>query len=144
MNRMSVFRFSTVAVTVFTCACSGSDAPKVPLGTATTATAPMNESASHGLAGQARVALDSANQLFRARAYDMALAQYRRSADLAPGEVAPLLGILMVADVTKNSGLANETLPRLRKLDPTMADSSLVTPHSKIIKKHPAVRSGRT
>ncbi len=47
------------------------------------------------------MALDSGNMLFRAKAYDRALVQYRRSARLAPTELAPLLGILMVAEATK-------------------------------------------
>ena len=117
------------------CGCSGSEAPKTPLGAAPNVAA--GESASPGLTGQARIVLDSANVSFRAKAYDMALAQYRRSADLAPNEVAPLLGILMVADVTKNSALATETLPRVRKLDPTMGDSAAISSHSKAVKAHP-------
>jgi hypothetical protein len=141
---MSIVRSSLAAVMVVVCACGRSEAPKVPLGSAATPAAPMNQGSSPGLTGQARVVLDSANLSFRAKAYDIALAQYRRSAELAPNEVAPLLGILMVADVTKNSALTNETLPRLRRLDPTMADSSLVTPHSKIIREHPVVRPGTT
>ena len=77
------------------------------------------------MSGEAKMALDSANVLFRAKAYDKALAQYRHSAELAPAESAPLLGILMVADVTKNTKLADSTLARMRALNPTAADSSM-------------------
>ncbi len=69
----------------------------------------------------AKTALDSGNILFRARSYDRALAQYRRSARLAPTELAPLLGILMVTDVTKNAKLADSTLSRMRELNPGAA-----------------------
>jgi Flp pilus assembly protein TadD len=72
---------------------------------------------------EAKTALDSGNILYRAKAYDLALAQYRRSAQLSPTEAAPLLGMLMVADVTKNAKLADSTLARVRALNPA-ADSS--------------------
>jgi hypothetical protein len=134
---MYVSRVGIFAAVAVICGCSGSEAPKTPLGAAPNVAPGANESTSPGLTGQARIVLDSANLSFRAKAYDVALAQYRRSADLAPNEVAPLLGILMVADVTKNSALANETLPRVRKLDPTMGDSAAISSHSKAVKAHP-------
>lgn len=137
MNK-SVLRFCIVAGVTTICGCKGSDAPKVPLGSAP----PPAADASQPLvpvSGEARVALDSGNVLFRAKAYDLALAQYSRSADLAPTQVAPLLGILMVADITKDTKLAEATLPRIRKLDPTMADSSTVNSHSKLMQSHPKV-----
>lgn len=117
--------------------CGKSDAPKIPLGAApVTTTAPVNPPMS-GPTGEARVALDSGNALFRAKAYDQALVQYKRSADLAPNEASPLLGIMMVADVTKDSKLAEATLPRLRKLDASLADSAVILPHSKMMQAHP-------
>ena len=85
----------------------------------------------------AKVALDSANMLFRAKDYTAALVQYRRSAELAPNEIAPLLGIMMVADITQDAKLAAETRPRIRKLSPAVADSSPAMSHSKIIDAHP-------
>jgi hypothetical protein len=117
-------------------ACKGNEAPKIPLGQAPMAT-PGAEQPAGGLTGDARLALDSGNALFRAKEYDQALAQYGRSADLAPNELAPLLGIMMVADVKGDAKLAGETLPRIRKIDPSMADSSTITSHSKMIKAHP-------
>jgi hypothetical protein len=126
------------AVVLSICGCKGSEAPKTPLGEAT----PMTSiSADHpavtGLTGDAKLALDSGNALFRAKAYDQALSQYSRSADLAPNELAPLLGIMMVADAKNDAKLAGATLPRIRKIDPSMADSSTVTSHSKMMKAHP-------
>jgi hypothetical protein len=86
------------------------------------------------------VALDSANVLFRAKAYDLALVQYSRSARLAPTALAPLLGILMVADVTKNAKLSESTLSRLRELSPAAADSSGAMSHAEILDAHSRAR----
>jgi alkanesulfonate monooxygenase SsuD/methylene tetrahydromethanopterin reductase-like flavin-dependent oxidoreductase (luciferase family) len=140
---MMKFRIECIALLIAITGCSGSEAPKIPLGAASSAAAVPADSGGP-IHGEAKVALDRGNALFREKDYKDALEQYRRSAELAPRELAPLLGIMMVADVTKDSALAKETLPRIRKLDPAMADSSLVTPHSKIIKQHPTVRPGRT
>ena len=89
------------------------------------------------ITGEAKLALDSGNRLFRAKVYDEALAQYQRSAVLAPTALAPLLGIMMVADVTKDAKLTEATLPRIRKLNPALADSSTAMSHSKMIEAHP-------
>jgi hypothetical protein len=137
MNRTYVSRLISLAVVVTIYGCSSKDAPKTPLGAASSVAESSNEPAQSGLTGEAKIAIDSGNMLFRLKAYDKALVQYSRSADLAPKEVAPLLGILMVADVTKDSKLASETLPRIRKLDPTMADPSAVSSHSKVMQAHP-------
>ena len=87
------------------------------------------------MGGEAKVALDSANLLFRAKAYDRALAQYRRSSRLAPGELAPLLGVLMIADVTKNKALADSTMPRIRELNPAAVDTAMS--HAELLRVHP-------
>jgi len=137
MTMLNLSRFVCFAAAVSICGCKGSEAPKTPLGAAAIVSSGAPESPIPGLTGEAKMALDSGNVFFRAKAYDMALAEYIRSADLAPTEVAPLLGIMMVADVTKNSKLAEATLPRIRKLDPSMADSSTVSSHSKMMKAHP-------
>lgn len=138
MKIMTVSRFVLrSAVVVTTAACGRSDAPKTPLGAARAGNVGANESAAPAIIGEAKLALDSGNMLFRAKAYDHALAQYRRSAVLAPHEIAPLLGILMVADVTKDSRLGDATLPLVRKLNPAVADSSASTPHSRMIEAHP-------
>ena len=133
---MSVLRFCCVAATAGICACGGSDAPKTPLGERSSRDVAADEAIPE-IRGEAKLALDSGNTLFRAKAYDKALTQYRLSAQLAPTELAPLLGIMMVADVTKDSNLAEATLPLIRRLNPAVADSSALIPHSKIMKAHP-------
>jgi hypothetical protein len=116
--------------------CADRDAPKTPLdqsdpGRMGTSTATSQST----IGGEAKVALDSGNMLFRAKAYDRALAEYRRSARLAPSELAPLLGILMVADVTKNRTLADSTMPRIRALNPAAVDTAMS--HAELLKAHP-------
>lgn len=131
---ISQTRLSCCLILVGLSACGGSDAPKTPLGAA------RPTDAVEGMAGytaEARHALDSGNNLFRLKDYGAALAQYRRSSELAPAELAPLLGIMMVSDATSNAKLREETLPRIRRLDPGAADSAVVMPHSKIINAHP-------
>ena len=112
-------------------ACGGKEAPKTPLA--------RPKPPESQLIGEAKNALDSANVLFRAKSFDRALEQYERASELAPAETAPLLGILMVADVTRDAKLSESTLTRLRKLDPSLADSSAVTPHSRMMREHPKV-----
>lgn len=135
VHRMTVKRFGVMFAGFAIVACKGDESPKTPLG----AQIGADQSLVSPIGGAAKVALDSGNLLFRAKAYDLALEQYRRSADLAPSEIAPLLGIMMVADVTKDSKLAEATRPRIRKLSPAVADSSPAMSHSKIIEGHPPV-----
>jgi hypothetical protein len=87
------------------------------------------------MTGEAKVALDSGNVLFRARAYDLALAQYRRSAQLAPTDVTPLFGMMMVGEATKNARLADSARARIGELNPSMADSS-TRGHAEMIDRH--------
>ena len=124
---------------VLVIACKESDAPKTPLGAPPAGSAGMAGGTVPAISGEARVALDSANSLFRAKNYDAALVQYNRAAGLAPTELAPLLGVMMVADMTENTKLAAETRPRIKKLDPSYADSAAES-HSKIIKSHPPTK----
>lgn len=123
--------------------CKRSEAPKVPLGP-DGASAQAGQAVAGGIAGDARVALDSANVLFRKKAYNPALAQYERAAKLAPHELAPLLGVMMVADAINDRELATMTLARIRKIDPSAADSAVVTPHSKVMESHPKASPERT
>ncbi|HSJ62805.1 MAG TPA: hypothetical protein VK922_02750 [Gemmatimonadaceae bacterium] len=67
------------------------------------------------LVGDARAALDSGNRLFSAKAYAAALEQYRRAAALAPEHDAPLFGIVMVANATKDSALADSAAAAMRQ-----------------------------
>ena len=128
---MSFIRLCTFIVSFGVVACDGREAPKTPLGEST--------SGASGITGDARIALDSGNLLFRAKTYDAALAQYERAARLAPAEAAPLLGIMMVADVKKDQRLADATLVRMKKLNPALADTAAVSAHSKAMKQHPPV-----
>jgi len=129
MKRKPYWLFA--AVSLAASACGKTDAPKVPLD------APQQPAS--GMTGPAKSALDSGNLSFRAKDYDRALAQYEISARLAPSEAAPLLGVLMVAEVKHDQKLTDSTLARLRKIDPSLADTSAVTPHSKAMRAHPLV-----
>ena len=140
MRSLTVSRFGfsfAAAATIWGCGGGNRDAPKIPLDqTKARSTGTNGASITGAIGGAAKTALDSGNMLFRAKAYDLALAQYRRSARLAPTELAPLLGILMVTDVTKNRKLADSTLSRMRELSPAAADSSTAMSHAEIIDAH--------
>jgi hypothetical protein len=139
MHTNGLLRCVCIGLGIAISGCKASDAPKIPLDASRATPGAVSEAPMTGLTAAAKAALDSGNILFREKAYGQALAQYSRSAEMAPSELAPLLGIMMVADVTGDSKLAQSTLPRIRKLDPSMADSSTITAHSKMIKAHPRV-----
>jgi hypothetical protein len=129
------------AVAVWGCGGCNREAPKIPLDQVNTGSTGTSGASTTGpIGGEAKTALDSGNILFRAKAYDRALAQYRRSARLAPTELAPLLGILMVTDVTKNAKLADSTRSRMRELNPAAADSSAAKSHAEILEAHSRAR----
>jgi len=129
------------AAMVWGCGGSNRDAQKIPLDQASPASAARSGVTTPGaIAGEAKTALDSGNLLFRAKAYDRALVQYRRSATLAPTALAPLFGILMVTDVTKDARLADSTRSRMRALDPAAADSSAAMSHAEIVHVHSHTR----
>jgi hypothetical protein len=142
MSSLTVSRLGfcfAAAVTIW--GCGGSEAPRIPLDQANPGSIGTSGAATPGpLAGEAKTALDSGNVLFRAKAYDRALVQYRRSARLAPTQLAPLLGILMVTDVTKNAKLADSTLSRIRELNPAAADSAAAMSHAEILDAHSRAR----
>ena len=126
-----------LAAAVTSWGCGGSEAPKIPLGQPKAGSIGTGGASTPGtIGGDAKTALDSGNILFRAKAYDRALAQYRRSVRLAPTQLAPLFGILMVADVTKNAQLADSTVARMRELNPAAADSSAAMSHAEILDAH--------
>jgi hypothetical protein len=133
--------FFAAAITIWGCKGSSGDAPKTPLGQSPPASIGASRGGTTtpaGMGDEAKTALDSGNILYRAKAYGLALAQYRRSAQLSPTEAAPLLGILMVADVTKNAKLADSTLARVRALSPG-ADSSPAMSQAEIRAIHAGV-----
>ncbi|HEX9083942.1 MAG TPA: hypothetical protein VF836_04315 [Gemmatimonadaceae bacterium] len=127
----------TAAATIWGCGGSNREAPKIPLDHGNPAsTVKGGLTTPSGIGGEAKTALDSGNLLFRAKAYDRALVQYRRSGTLAPNALAPLFGILMVTDVTKDARLADSARSRMRELDPAAADSSAAMSHAQIVHAH--------
>lgn len=90
-------------------------APKTPL---SELTAPRGGELTTGFAGgmsaEARMALNSGNELYRAKKYAGALAQYRIAAQRAPEDPAPYFGIYMVAGATGNKQLGDTALAALR------------------------------
>ena len=141
MTGIEVSRVGLCLAAAMISGCGGSEAPKLPLGHPTSGVSGgRGASSPSGISGEAKAALDSGNMLFRGKAFDLALAQYRRSAQLAPTELAPLLGILMVTDVTGNARLADSTLARMRELSPAAADSSAAMTHAEILEAHSRAR----
>jgi hypothetical protein len=92
--------------------CAKDDPPKVDL-----AAKAATDSAALELSPAAARALDSANVLFRAKAYDAALAQYREAATASPRQTTPLFGIYMVAKTTRNARLADSAMAEIRLRD---------------------------
>lgn len=120
------------ALTLIVAACGG-DVPKVPLSQAQPAVGgnPKDVEAAHALLGpEAKAALDSGNVLFRRKAFTPALAEYRRSADLAPQHTAPLFGIYMVGRATNNPLLADSAMAGIRARNGTMPTTPTGAPHS--------------
>jgi hypothetical protein len=130
-----------VAAASLLAACTTQEAPRVPLGRA--ADSAHAERDAHALLGPAaKAALDSGNVLFRARAYDGALAEYRAAAALAPQHSAPLFGIYMVARATNNSAMADSALVGIRRRNGPMpagphsfADTALQRMHDSLRRK---------
>ena len=78
---------------------------------------------------EAKAALDSGNQLFRRKAYDQALVQYRRSSELAPQHSAPLFGIHLVAVATKNKALDDSAMAGIRARTGALPGGPSGAPH---------------
>jgi hypothetical protein len=125
----------TLAIVLLTAACERDEEPKLPLGHPPIAGEQGMQPMQPTITGEARVALDSANALFRLRDYQGALAQYQRSAQLAPAEIAPLLGTMMVADAINDARLRQATMARIRAIDPTY-DTTAVDGHSRVMQMH--------
>ncbi|MEO7085658.1 MAG: hypothetical protein ABI442_15040 [Gemmatimonadaceae bacterium] len=153
MTRSFTRTTQLVAAAALAAACSKQqEAPKVPLATAATTMSNANADsakaiqAAHALIGPAaKAALDSGNKLFRKKAYDGALAQYRAASELAPQHSAPLFGIYMVGKATNNNGMADSALAGIRARSGStasvpqhgMSDSALKKMHDEM-KKRPA------
>lgn len=126
-------RLLTVALA--TAACSGGkEAPQIPLGQARadsahaaagvqvapgaaagTVGAAAGGAAEGQLPAKAQAAVDSANALFRKKQYAASLAQYRVAGAIVPQHAAPVYGIYMVAQATKDTKLADSALAEIRK-----------------------------
>jgi hypothetical protein len=135
--------FPAVAFLALSCDSAGG-APKVPLAQAAIDSSPKAVEAAHALIGpEAKAALDSGNAMMRKASkadsgnaamrkedYVRALADYRRAAELAPQNTAPIFGIYMVAGATKNKHLADSAMVAIRARMPAGDSSALVAPHS--------------
>jgi hypothetical protein len=108
---------------VLSVACAGENGARVPLSRAdTTANLPEGHpplgaggGALPGLSVAARASLDSANAAYRAKNFDLALRHYRAAARTAPTHASPWFGILMVAQATNNSALADSARKEVQK-----------------------------
>lgn len=119
-------RLIVVAIAAIACT-SQQEAPKVPLGQKAQVDSSRRAELAHSLLGpSAKAALDSGNVLFRKKAFDAALAQYRAAAALAPQHAAPLFGIYMVARATNNTAMADSALTEIRRRNGPMSP----TPHN--------------
>jgi hypothetical protein len=85
------------------------------------------------LPAPARAALDSANQAYRDKRYEVALAAYRSAARAAPSSPAPVFGIYMAAKAMGRTALADSAMQviRARSGDSRMTDSALTDVHTK-------------
>lgn len=118
---MRTLRNGALLVVMLVVACkSEKDAPKLPLGHPDIAAGGQPAPARAVIGGEAKAALDSGNVLYKAKAYTSALAQYQRASTLAPEQEAPLIGMLMVANVTSNARLADSVTAKLRTMNSSL------------------------
>lgn len=118
---MRIPRHGALLVVMLMMACtSEQEAPRLPLGHPDISAGGQPAPARATIAGEAKVALDSGNVLYKAKAYAPALAQYRRAAALAAEQEAPLIGMLMVANVTGNARLADSVTTKLRAMNSSL------------------------
>ncbi len=132
MPRLSHHRLCGLAALILLGACSGkkADVPAAP-------TAPTGAQGAMGAGDVAmitdaeRMVLDSANNMFRAKDYQGALAGYRRAAAIAPTDVAPWFGVYMVAAATKDSVLGKTAVAEMtaRGGAPGEGDSMAIKAH---------------
>jgi hypothetical protein len=110
-------------------ACSGKK-PEAPAATAAPTTAQAMEQAVM-ITDAERLVLDSANNMFRAKDYQGALAGYRRAAAIAPTDVAPWFGVYMVAAATKDTVLGKSAVAEMtaRGAAPGESDSTALKAH---------------
>ena len=137
-------RLALLMVVVALACDAGDKAPKVSLAQAKTDSAQRlagaNDAAS--LSPAAQTALDSANMLFRKKAYAEALTAYRTAASRAPAHEAPLIGMSMVAQATRNKALEDSVLAAIRAHGGAPPPIHAGTPDSAFKKIHARVKPG--
>ena len=143
---MRTSRFSGLLLAAVLLACdAGSKAPKVSLAQAKAASvhnAAGVQGVEPALSAQAKAALDSANVLFRNKAYTAALAQYRAASSLAPRHAAPYFGINMVAQATNDKALSDSALAQIRANTPVPQTVPLQMNDSAFKKIHANAKKG--
>ncbi|MES2179098.1 MAG: hypothetical protein V4550_14650 [Gemmatimonadota bacterium] len=134
-------RVVAVAFAAASLACSGQEAPKVPLGEIARGDSAGAAAAAHGLIGPAAKAeLDSGNALFRRKDYPAALEKYRSASALAPQHAAPFFGIYMVARATKNTPMADSALADIRRRNGPLAPAPHTLKDSVLGRVHEVIR----
>lgn len=136
---LSVF---AAMIVIGACGKDAEETAQLPPGHPPLASPGQTSGSSATIGGEAKVALDSGNALYRAKAFDLALDQYRRAASLAPAEGAPLFGMFMVASAMNDSTLADSvrTVMRARgQAAPAMTDSALAGVHPGVPPTHPPI-----
>ena len=131
MTRSLSLRVFLPAIAVLAVACGGKgEAPKVPLAEKMTDSSARAMQEAHALLGpEAKVALDSGNVQFRRKDYEKALASYRHAAELAPQHSAPLFGIVMYAQQTKNKKLLDSATKEIQLRTGPLPAASGDAPH---------------
>ena len=109
---------ATITVLAFCtgAACSGeAGTGKRPLGAAA-ASAGTSTAGAADLPAKAQAALAAGNEAFRGGRYDVALTQYNNAVLEAPTNAAPYYGVLMAAQKTGNTALADSASAMIKKL----------------------------
>ena len=107
---------ATLLLCLTTQACANRDADRSA--SAASARETTTAGSRETLPPSAAVALDRANADFRAGRHAAALAGYRAAAAAAPEFPAPWFGVLMVAQVTRDSALADSARAAIRARSP--------------------------
>jgi tetratricopeptide (TPR) repeat protein len=140
MTRARTMSGGAILIAAVLLACTAKDEPpRVPLGRVADSSVARQQA--HALLGPAaKAALDSGNVLFRKKAYDEALAEYRAAAALAPQHSAPLFGMYMVARATNNKAMAASALDGIRRRNGPMPAGPHALPDTALRRMHEALR----
>jgi hypothetical protein len=121
-RRVAVFALTGTALVLVGCGGSDAEAAKQPLG----------GGPREALSADARAAIDAGNAAYRAGKFDEAIAQYRTAAAAAPDNAAPWYGVLMAAQRTGNTALADsatKAVERLSGATGTLTDETMQKVH---------------